>query len=100
MEKYSRPTAFLSALFLVIFTCLALTLTHPANAAEYTVVNLNDLGAGSLRQAILDANASPGVVDTIKVTTTGTVTLASDLPMITDDVTINGNNLVVDGAGA
>src|SRR5688572_23214049 len=29
-------------------------------AATFTVTNTNDSGAGSLRQAILDANANPG----------------------------------------
>src|SRR5947209_7211633 len=33
--------------------------------ATITVTNANDAGAGSLRQAILDANASVGTADTI-----------------------------------
>jgi len=35
-----------------------------ASAAIFTVTNVNNDGAGSLRQAILDANATPGL-DTI-----------------------------------
>lgn len=31
------------------------------NAATYTVFNTNDAGSGSFRQAILDANANPGL---------------------------------------
>ena len=31
----------------------------------FTVSNINDSGAGSLRQAIVDANASTGTLDTI-----------------------------------
>ncbi|MCA9428591.1 MAG: hypothetical protein KC994_26170, partial [Candidatus Omnitrophica bacterium] len=37
-----------------------------ANAATYTVTTTADSGAGSFRQAILDANATVGVTDTIE----------------------------------
>jgi predicted outer membrane repeat protein len=55
------------------------------------VTNTNDSGVGSLRQAILDANAHPGP-DTINFLAglTGTITLASSLPDITENLTING----------
>lgn len=66
----------------------------------FTVSNTNDSGAGSLRQAILDAEASPGA-DIIDMTgITGTITLASGLPNISQGLTINGNgsaNTIVDG---
>lgn len=65
--------------------------TGVAQAATFTVTNTNDSGAGSLRQAILDANARSGAdlilfslgssVQTIKPT--------SALPTITDVVEIN-----------
>jgi hypothetical protein len=64
--------------------------------AQIIISNLHDSGAGSLRQAILDANASTGVADTIIFqktsggALTGTITLASDLPGITDSLTIDG----------
>src|SRR5262245_6232297 len=48
------------ALFMGVFLALAAS----AQAATITVTNLNDDGAGSLRQAILAANASVGA-DTI-----------------------------------
>ncbi|MDI1283032.1 MAG: right-handed parallel beta-helix repeat-containing protein [Reyranella sp.] len=52
--------------------------------AAFTVTNLNDSGAGSLRAAILDANATAaGVVNTISFTVAGTITLSSDLPALT-----------------
>src|SRR5262249_18412336 len=56
----------------------------------YTVSNLNDSGAGSLRQAILDANANAGadIIDATGVT--GTITLTTELTHIRDDVTLNG----------
>jgi len=50
-------------------------------------------GAGSLRQAILDANASGGA-DTIAFDIPGagvhTIVLASELPPVTDIATIDG----------
>ena len=66
----------------------------------FTVTNTNDSGVGSLRQAILDAEADPGA-DIIDATSAaGTITLASSLPNVTQGLTINGNpsvSLIVDG---
>jgi len=62
----------------------------PAYAANFTVTNANDSGAGSLRQAILDANAAAGA-DTITFNADYTITLASQLPAITTQITITGN---------
>jgi len=58
-------------------------------AATFTVNNTNDSGAGSLRQAILDANATSGA-DVISITAVGTLNLLSALPPITDTLTIVG----------
>lgn len=75
---------------------LALTLgaimhVPSADAANYTVTNTNDAGAGSLRQAILDANANAGF-DTINFNgaLSGTIVPQSDLPSITEGVVIAG----------
>jgi len=59
--------------------------------AAYNVTNLLDTGAGSLRQAVLSANASAGS-DTIKFAAglSGTIVLKSSSLLITDDVTITG----------
>ena len=61
--------------------------------ATYVVTNTNDSGAGSLRQAILDANANAGI-DTITFNIGGggaqTINLLSNLPNITDGVIIDG----------
>jgi hypothetical protein len=67
----------------------------------YTVVNLNDSGPGSLRQAIIDANAHHGH-DTIRFDPGlhGTITLTGGQLNITDDLTIEGpgaNTLAVSG---
>ncbi len=81
-------------LFLGIFGCF-LTLSGKSGAAVFTVTNTNDSGAGSLRQAILDANANPGA-DTITFNIPGpgirTISLLSVLPPLTDNAgaTIDG----------
>ena len=63
------------------------------SATTYTVTSTADSGAGSLRQAILDANASPGA-DTIAFNIIGsgvhTIVPATSLPTITEAVTIDG----------
>jgi hypothetical protein len=57
--------------------------------ATFTVINLNDSGAGSLRAAIDASNAGPpGVANTISFTVSGTIVLASDLATITNPTSI------------
>ncbi len=72
-----------------------------AQAATYTVTNTNDAGAGSLRQAIIDANAAGGADSIVfDIASNSTITLVSSLPSILDDVTINGSGssgLTIDG---
>lgn len=59
----------------------------------FTVINTNDAGAGSLRQAIIDANAQAGL-DTIAFNIPGsgvqTIPPMTQLPTITDPVTLDG----------
>ncbi|CEF49391.1 unnamed protein product [uncultured bacterium] len=56
------------------------------------VSTLNDMGQGSLRQAIIDANFNPGP-DTIEFTVAGTIQLTTGaLPTITDTVKIDGRS--------
>ena len=59
--------------------------------ATFTVSNTNDAGAGSLRQAIIDANAAGGadVIDFSIGSSARTITLASTLPTITGQVVID-----------
>ena len=72
----------------------------PASANPIlSVSNLNDSGQGSLRSAINVANGTAGA-DEIQFDAglTGTITLASDLPNITESVTVNGLDAVtIDG---
>ena len=81
------------------FALLATTLglACQANAATLFVTTTADSGAGSLRAAITSA----GNGDIIMFQTGGTITLASELPVITRNLTIdgNGNNPVISGAG-
>src|SRR5687767_7665888 len=80
--------------------------------STYTVVNVNDAGAGSLRQAILDANANPGLDTIAFAIASGPQTIApagADLPPVTDPVVIDGTTqpgyagkplIEINGAGA
>lgn len=63
----------------------------PADAATFNVINLDDAGAGSLRQAIVDANNAAGAdTVTFQAGLTGTITLTSGQLYITDSVDIQG----------
>jgi Ca2+-binding RTX toxin-like protein len=80
----------------------ALGMTGTAEAADFTVSNLNDSGAASLRQALLDANAAPGADRVLfQSTLSGQITLGSELPITDatqvlgpgpDKLTVSGNN--------
>ena len=88
---YPLRLSLLSLLSLLLFSACTRLSDTPGlpTLANFTVTNTNDDGAGSLRQAILDANATAGA-DTITFSTSGTITLSSQLPNITDDLTITG----------
>lgn len=75
------------ALLIVAVLCLAGGLC----AATFNVTNLNDTGAGSLRQALLDAEAAAGADNIIfNATLNGTINLQTALPDINESVTIEG----------
>jgi uncharacterized repeat protein (TIGR01451 family) len=61
--------------------------------ATFTVTSVADSGAGSLRQAILDANATPGA-NAIRFALPGpgpySIAPATDLPTVSNTVTIDG----------
>jgi predicted outer membrane repeat protein len=68
----------------------------PVHAATITVTNTNDSGAGSLRQALADANNG----DTINFAVTGTIALTSGGLVVARNVTISGpgaNQISIDG---
>jgi azurin len=80
-----------------------LGLGQPADAATFTVTNLNDAGPGSLRQALSDANGAAGPdVITFQAGVTGTITLTSGQLDILDSVDLQGPGqavVTVDAAG-
>jgi hypothetical protein len=64
MAAYNR-IRLVFAIFILFSPVIAVIFAPlPVAAATYTVTNTNNSGAGSLRQAIIDANANPGA-DTI-----------------------------------
>ncbi|HET7719932.1 MAG TPA: hypothetical protein VFK43_08200, partial [Acidimicrobiales bacterium] len=85
---------------------------EPSRAATFTVTNLSDSGPGSLRAAILAANATlnvGGVPDRIEFTVAGVITLVGALDPIQEAVVIDGTTapgyadrpvVTVTGAGA
>lgn len=74
---------------LLIAACLSLCTS--LGAATFNVTNLNDSGAGSLRQAVTDAEAAAGADNIIfNATLNGTISLLTALPDITQDLTLEG----------
>ena len=75
---------------LTAMLCAALAVSAgTASAATFVVANVNDAGDGSLRNAIEAANFVPGP-DSIPISVTGTIKLATALPVITGPVAISG----------
>ena len=65
----------------------------PLFAATFTVINTNDAGAGSLRQAMLSANSNAGphmIQFAIPGTNLHTIAPLSALPVLTKAVTLDG----------
>jgi hypothetical protein len=90
LPKYFVAPALLVAVVAASFATLQSQQAEAA-VADIVVTTLDDSGAGSLREAITTANNNAGD-DTITFSNslTGTITLASSLPKITDNVTVTG----------
>ena len=89
MDARTRAQMFMRKLLGgVVFLAIALV----TKGATFTVSTTADSGAGSLRQAITDANSTPGA-DTITFSIAGsgvqTITVSSALPTITESVIID-----------
>jgi hypothetical protein len=78
-----------SKLFVVL---LLLAGSHPVYATTFPVTSNADSGPGTLRQAIISANTTPGTDDITFSLPVGsyTISLATGLPVIIEAVTING----------
>ena len=87
----------------VVVPVLVIAMAGWARATIFTVTNTLDSGAGSLRDAITSANGAGGI-NTIDFSVTGTITLASTLPAITDSgLTITGPaapGITISGGGS
>ncbi len=80
----------------IISVLLLCAMAMQAQAATITVINTNDSGPGSLRQALVDANDG----DTIDFAITGTIGLTSGELLVNKVLTISGpgaENLAVNG---
>ena len=84
----------ISTLLLAAIAASLLLAARPTYASTtFTVINTDDSGAGSLRQAITDASATAGAdVINFNIPGSGVRTIAptTELPTITEAVTING----------
>lgn len=82
--RRGRAIPFLPFLF-------ALLTSGSAGAATFSVANLADSGAGSLRQAVLDANSAAGADEVVFAPgVVGTITLTSGQIAITDSLVVHG----------
>ena len=84
-----------------IVVCLiaaVLLLAGSSDAATSRVTTNADSGPGSLRQAVLDANKTPGEADEIQIDAgVGVITLASEIN-ISDSLIIKGGGVTVKGS--
>lgn len=72
-----------------------------AHADTFEVTNTDDSGAGSLRQAIIDANgaAGPHTIDMSQISGE-TITLEAALDDIVEELDIQGSDVTLDGDGS
>ena len=83
--------------FLITLLCAAVASSQNVHAASITVINTNDSGPGSLRQALADAHDG----DTINFSVSGTISLARDGFIVRKSISIHGPgaaNLAIKGA--
>jgi len=93
MDKFTQTSRSLIVLATLLLT-IALSPQQIAHALTFTVINTNDSAAGSLRQAILDANLAAGAdtidFDATVFSTTQTINLTSGQLLVTSAITFVG----------
>lgn len=85
-----------------LIVAAGLALAGSSSAATFTVTTTNDSGLGSFRQAVLDANNSPGG-DVIQFSVSGSIPVTSGPLVVSGDLAINGpgaDALALDAFGA
>src|SRR5699024_8664605 len=89
-----RPRALAAAIGLALAA-------SGAQAADFDITSADDAGAGTLRQAIVDANGLPGphTLDFSPISGQ-TITLAANLPQINEDMTLLGSEVTLSGDGS
>jgi parallel beta-helix repeat protein len=99
VPRIAGATGLLAGVFAAVAFTAGATVAQAATCSvalstqTQVVSNLNDAGPGSLRAAILSANATPaGGSTVITFCLNGTITLASPLPTIARKVTINAQS--------
>lgn len=85
MKKKVNPCWFTAAFtaVMVLFNMASL------GAVTFTVSNNSDGGTGSLRKAIIDANNTAGADEIVFTNFSGTITLLTPLPNLTDNAGLN-----------
>ena len=100
MFRFRNSAAERSSTFgFFLSSCLIISLLSfcpTAQGATYTVINTNNLGAGSLRQAILDANSHPPGPHTINFSISGCAPVCTISPILVG-FTLSGGNTTING---
>lgn len=99
MGKYDLQNAARHPVTIAVGLALGV---QSANATTFSITTNADSGAGSLRQAIIDANGDAAAPHTLDFSSISgqTITLASDLPAIAISMDLQGSDVTLEGNGS
>ncbi len=99
MGKYDLQNAARHPVTIAVGLALGV---QSANATTFSITTNADSGAGSLRQAIIDANADVAAPHTLDFSSISgqTITLSSDLPAIAISMDLQGADVTLEGNGS